>query len=87
MLSEILNSFKTGEPQDLEELAQRLGTERSALEGMLMTLVRQGKLKGRDVDDTSASGKTKRGNFRLGRLCSLQRSRELCSLPEGRGTW
>ena len=45
MLSEILNSFKTGEPQDIEEMSQRLGTERSALEGMLMTLVRQGKLK------------------------------------------
>jgi hypothetical protein len=45
MLSEIMNSFKTGEPQNLEELSQRLGTERSALEGMLMTLVRQGKLK------------------------------------------
>ena len=45
MLSEILNLFKTGEPQELEVLAQHLGTERSALEGMLMTLVRQGKLK------------------------------------------
>ena len=45
MLSEILNSFKTGEPMDLEELSKRLGMEKSALEGMLMTLVRQGKLK------------------------------------------
>ena len=46
MLSEILKAFKQAEaPMDLNELSQQLGTERSALEGMLALLVRQGKLK------------------------------------------
>ena len=46
MLSEILKAFKQAEgPIDLNELSQQLGTERSALEGMLALLVRQGKLK------------------------------------------
>jgi len=46
MLSEILKAFRqTGEPLDLNELSRHLGTERSALEGMLELLVRQGKLK------------------------------------------
>jgi predicted transcriptional regulator len=47
VLSEIIKAFKrSGEPMDLKELSRRLGTERSALEGMLELLVRQGKLKG-----------------------------------------
>jgi hypothetical protein len=46
MLSEILKAFReTNGPLDLNELSRRLGTERSALEGMLETLVRQGKLR------------------------------------------
>lgn len=46
MLSEILKAFRqTGGPLDLNELSRQLGTERSALEGMLELLVRQGKLK------------------------------------------
>ncbi len=46
MLSKILGAFKkSGEPMDLKELSRRLGTGRSALEGMLGLLVRQGKLK------------------------------------------
>jgi hypothetical protein len=46
MLAEILEAFReTGGPLDLEELSRRLGTDRSALEGMLELLVRQGKLK------------------------------------------
>jgi len=46
VLSEILKVFKqSGEPMDLKELSRRLGTGRSALEGMLELLVRQGKLK------------------------------------------
>jgi len=46
MLSEILKAFKQAEgPIDLNELSQQLGTDRSALEGMLALLVRQGKLK------------------------------------------
>jgi hypothetical protein len=46
MLSEILKAFRgAGGPLDMNELGRRLGTERSALEGMLATLVRQGKLR------------------------------------------
>ena len=46
MLSEIMKAFReTKEPLDLNELSDRLGVERSALEGMLELLVRQGKLK------------------------------------------
>ncbi|MBN1177503.1 MAG: helix-turn-helix domain-containing protein [Dehalococcoidales bacterium] len=46
MLAEILKAFEqTGGPLDLKGLSRRLGTERSALEGMLETLVRQGKLR------------------------------------------
>jgi hypothetical protein len=46
MLAEILKEFKQAkEPMDLNELSRRLGTERSALEGMLELLVRQGKLR------------------------------------------
>ena len=46
MLGEIMKKFReTQGPLDLNELSRELGTDRSALEGMLQTLVRQGKLK------------------------------------------
>ncbi len=46
MLSEILKAFREADgPLDLNELGRRLGIEKSALEGMLETLVRQGKLR------------------------------------------
>ena len=46
MLSKILSEFRqTDGPVDLRDLSQRLDIDRSALEGMLETLVRQGKLK------------------------------------------
>jgi DNA-binding IclR family transcriptional regulator len=46
MLSEILKAFREAEgPLDLNELSRRLGTDRGALEGMLATLVRHGKLR------------------------------------------
>lgn len=46
MLSEILKAFRqTGGPLELNELSRQLGAERSALEGMLELLVRQGKLR------------------------------------------
>lgn len=46
MLSEILNAIKeTGSPLDLNELSNRLGVEKSALEGALELLVRQGKIR------------------------------------------
>ena len=46
MLNEILTEFRqTGGPLDLKELSLKLSVEYSALEGMLQTLVRQGKLR------------------------------------------
>ncbi|MFH1646897.1 MAG: FeoC-like transcriptional regulator [Chloroflexota bacterium] len=46
MLAEIMKAFReTGGPLDLNELSRSLGAERSAVEGMLQTLVRQGKLR------------------------------------------
>ncbi len=46
MLAKIIKVFQQAdEPLALKELARRLGVERSALEGMLELLVRQGKLR------------------------------------------
>ena len=46
MLSEIMKKFEKSEgPVDLAMLSRELGVEKSALEGMLKTLVRQGKLR------------------------------------------
>jgi len=46
MLSEILKTFReTGGPLSLKELSRRLEVAPGALEGMLETLVRQGKLR------------------------------------------
>ena len=82
MLSQILRIFEesTG-PMDLNELSRRLGTDRSALEGMLGLLVRQGKLKeikpGSEVCSHCNSrlncGYMQSGNF-LGTVYELSRS-------------
>ena len=46
MLTRILKEFRESEGNiNLNELGWRLGIERSALDGMLATLVRQGKIK------------------------------------------
>ena len=46
MLAQIINELKQADGLlDLNELSRRLGVERSALEGMLELLVRQGKLR------------------------------------------
>ena len=46
MLSQIIEEFKKADGViELNELGRRLGVERSALEGMLELLVRQGKLR------------------------------------------
>lgn len=60
MLTEILKAFREADGGlDLNDLARRLGTDRSALEGMLETLVRQGKLRevtiGSDTCESCAS--------------------------------
>jgi hypothetical protein len=45
MLSQVLAELKGAESAlDLNELSRRLGIERTALEGMILTLVHQGKL-------------------------------------------
>lgn len=54
MLIKILNEFrKSADPVSLSGLSQRLGIERNALEGMLKTLARQGKI--REVRATAKS--------------------------------
>lgn len=46
MLSRIVDEFRKSRGLlDLNELSQRLGVEKSALDGMLQLLVRQGKLR------------------------------------------
>ena len=46
MLLQIIDEFrKFSGPLDLNELSRRLGVEKSALDGMLQLLVRQGKLR------------------------------------------
>ena len=46
MLTQIIKEFKGARgPLDLGDLSRRLGVERSALEGMLQLLVRQGRLR------------------------------------------
>ena len=46
MLAEIIKAFEENEgPVDLVRLGREMGVELTALEGMLQTLVRQGKLK------------------------------------------
>jgi hypothetical protein len=49
MLTEIIRAFRETEgPLNTNDLSRRLGVQPSALEGMLQTLVRQGKL--REID-------------------------------------
>lgn len=51
MLTQIINEFRSSEgPLDLNELGHRLGVDRSALEGMLELLVRQGRLREAGAD-------------------------------------
>lgn len=46
MLGEIVKRFKDADhPLSIDQLSRELGVDRTALEGMLLTLVRQGKLK------------------------------------------
>ena len=54
MLSQILHEYKkSGGAISLDGLSRKLGVERSALEGMLETLVRQGRL--REIANQSAA--------------------------------
>jgi hypothetical protein len=62
MLTEIMKAFRTADrPLDLNELSRELGTDRAALEGMLETLVRQGKLKEINIGGGTCGNCHKRG--------------------------
>lgn len=57
MLYQILNEYKkSGGAVSLDVLSRKLGVEKSALEGMLQTLVRQGKLREITVSSASCGG-------------------------------
>ena len=65
MLSSIFKEFQEARsPLTLAELSQRLGIERSALEGMLQFLVRKGKI--RQVGDGTVSCDMCRVRFACG---------------------
>jgi len=72
MLSQIIGEFrKSSGPLDLNELSRRLGVERSALEGMLQLLVRQGKLRevGSDTEAcTHCAGRLSCTSIQMGNL-------------------
>ena len=56
MLTEIIKAFRETEgPLNLSELSRRLDVEPSALEGMLETLVRQGKLREIELGTTDCA--------------------------------
>lgn len=53
MLSQIIKELETaGGAIDLNELSRRLGVQRSALDGMIETLVRKGRLREVEVGET-----------------------------------
>jgi DNA-binding IclR family transcriptional regulator len=81
MLAQILKLFREIDgPLDLPELARRLGTERSALEGMLETLVRQGKL--REVDPGSEACSMCAGRLSCAHLQAGALMGKVYELPE-----
>ena len=82
MLSQILKAFReaTG-PLDLNELSRQLGTERRALEGMLETLVRQGKLREVSVGGQECSHCA--GRLSCARLTSGNLMGKVFELPAG----
>jgi DNA-binding HxlR family transcriptional regulator len=52
MLSRIIEELeKAGGPLNLDELSRRLGVQRSALDGMIETLVRKGRLREVEVGE------------------------------------
>ena len=83
MLSEILKEFRNlQEPMDLKNLSLRLGIERSTLEGMIETLVRQGKLREVSPEDCDHCGKKGTCSFKwdeTSKIYELAEERELSS--------
>jgi hypothetical protein len=82
MLKEIIRAFKEAAgPLDLNELSRKLGTDRSALEGMLATLVRQGKLREVSVGGQECSHCA--GRFSCAHLTSGSLLGKVFELPAG----
>jgi predicted transcriptional regulator len=82
MLKEILKQFReAGGPLDLNALARKLNVERSALEGMLTTLVRQGKL--REVEIGSADCRECRSRLTCAYLAGGAALGKVYELPQG----
>jgi|GEM_PF-389184 len=64
MLKKILIEFdRVDAPLDLDELSNRLNIQKSALQGMLTTLVRQGKLEKDSVDASPSLGEPACSSF------------------------
>jgi len=72
MLSRIIGEFrKSSGPLDLNGLGQRLSVERSALDGMLQLLVRQGKLREAGISTeacTHCTGRLSCGAIQMGNM-------------------
>ena len=81
MLARILKEFRESDGGvNLNELGRRMGVERSALDGMLATLVRQGRL--REIGAGEAAGGCHcsaacPGCAGCGQACSLGKAYEL----------
>ncbi len=87
MLAKIIKVFQQAdEPLDLKELGRRLGVERSALEGMLELLVRQGKLRQVGLDTETCAHCTGHSSCAQIQLANLTgKTYELVVRPEYRG--
>ncbi len=82
MLKEILKMFReSGGPLDLKALAAKLDVETSALEGMLTTLVRQGKL--REVEVGSADCRACHSRLTCAYMVGGVSLGKVYELPEG----
>ncbi len=82
MLAEIMKQFREAdEPFDLNELARRLDVAPGALEGMLATLVRQGKL--REVEIGSADCRECRSRLSCAHLAGGAALGKVYELPPG----
>jgi Mn-dependent DtxR family transcriptional regulator len=81
MLKEIIKAFKeSNTPMDLNELSRDLGVERSALEGMLELLVRQGKL--REIQPGSEVCTVCKNRSECSRLADTNMQGKVYELPE-----
>jgi hypothetical protein len=79
MLSQIIKELESaGGAIDLDELSRRLGVERSALDGMIETLVGKGRLRAIEVGETTptcahCAGRATCAIVRAGRIYEVVR--------------